>query len=687
MQSILPILHEPTLQKDLEAVYAGSNDPYQNFVVRMVIAISLQKVDAQYAGLADSYYLAALQYLESNIRQMNLKTLQCCCLIGEYSLITPTRTAAYYIVGLAVRLLQSLGFTDERTISRMPDGGTADPLELDMRRRLFWNTWAMDLGLAHILGRPSALATSQEHIDVRFYNTADDRHITPEGIVPGRTLKKCLAIHFHKFRLLQLEIRRKLYLKKRDEPKDDRHPWFLQMEKRLSNWRDQSPEDDMGIGLDKIWYVQALSIPTTYVYPRAHENVVMMRPAISQFWMFSFMLMVWLPRFLGQYNTVIVMLYRPSPQIPRPSVEAVKKCFEACEFNVYMHRKQVEVKNVDLTWPFCSTVFQAINTILWSLSYVEIRRTHSRDKVEELLSISLDAMSLASQRWPGVASAHALYVRLMESCLKMYELDGDVPIMASSPEDGTSPESTHSQHRSRTDSPATISTTSIVTTPEDSSAAQRAYTLDSRLGLDSGISFDFPPPLHGLSSSVELDFGRLPTLAPLPSNPTLTAATGLPPAVPSSAPMASFSSPEAYESRTPRPSIPISPTAVSNSQPFRPVLEPDAESFLKPNPLPAFSSISSWDKPLRGGVDSFTSQNHMDHENPLPNARNYDVESEPYIDPCLDAHNPFSFVMDQYHGIGQAELSEQARSFSITGFQKAEKMIEESRNMFSCPPT
>ena len=250
------MLHEPTFQRDLEAVYTGSSDPYQQFVVRMVIAISLQKVDTQYAGLADSYYLAALQYLEPVIRQMNLKTLQCCCLIGEYSLVTPTRTAVYYIIGLAVRLLQSLGFDKERTINRAPDGGPADFLEVDMRRRLFWSTWVMDLGLAHALGRPSPLATRRDHVDVQWFSSADDQYITPRGILPGQdtqTMRKWVVIHFFKMRLLQLEIRRKLYLKKRDEPKDDRHPWFQQMQKSLIKWRDASPEEKMGIGLDKVW--------------------------------------------------------------------------------------------------------------------------------------------------------------------------------------------------------------------------------------------------------------------------------------------------------------------------------------------------------------------------------------------------------------------------------------------------
>ena len=79
------------LEKDIETVYATPQlaTAYQHFVCRMVIAISLQKMDTQYAGLADSYYLAALKYFEPVVRRMDLNTLQCFALMAEYSLRIP----------------------------------------------------------------------------------------------------------------------------------------------------------------------------------------------------------------------------------------------------------------------------------------------------------------------------------------------------------------------------------------------------------------------------------------------------------------------------------------------------------------------------------------------------------------------------------------------------------------------
>jgi hypothetical protein len=241
-QYLTPTLHEPTFAKDMQEVYDGSIDPYKNFVVRMMLAISMQKLDPQYAGLADSYYLAAMDFMEDVIRPKDLKTLQCLVLVAQYSLLTPTRTAIYYIVGLATRLCQQLGLTEEKTI--VSGVAQLDPLQLDMRRRLSWIVLSMEFGLAHSMGRPNAFATGQDHIDVGFFEPIDDEYITPEGILPGPVSeKKTLTIHFLRMRLLQSEIRRVLYLKKRPEPRSEEHPWYAQMEQKLKDWVENCPQN------------------------------------------------------------------------------------------------------------------------------------------------------------------------------------------------------------------------------------------------------------------------------------------------------------------------------------------------------------------------------------------------------------------------------------------------------------
>ncbi|PNS19947.1 hypothetical protein CAC42_7914 [Sphaceloma murrayae] len=419
VQPMYPALHEPTLAADIEAAQNGTADPFQDFVTRMVIAISLQKMDTQYAGLADSYYLAALKHMEAVVRRKDLQTLQAFALVAEYSLLTPTRTAIYYIVGIAVRLVQDLGIHEEASITRGENGQMADPLTIDMRRRLFWCIFTMEAGLAHALGRPASLAIGREHFDVRWFYLCDDVYINSHDTESHKTapviLKKWIARHFFEMRLLQLEIRRKLYLKKRQTPKDDQDPWFVEILQKMDAWRDAAPENDQGIGLNKAW-------------------------------------------FIGRYNTMIAFLYRPSPQIPRPSVTGAMRCFEAGQYNIYMTKQQIIQKNVDLTWIFTQAIFMAINTVLWSLSYEQVRKRYPRSDVEQILATGMDNILVAVDRWPGVASAHALYSHIIEAILKIYDKDGDIPLSTGTPSDAPSPlaASTESVSRSRTTSPPTM---------------------------------------------------------------------------------------------------------------------------------------------------------------------------------------------------------------------------------------
>jgi hypothetical protein len=223
----------------VEDVFAGDTDPYKHFIVNMVIAISLQKL-GKYAGLPDSYYLNAMRRFEDVVRPQDIGTLQCLLLMGQYSINTPTRTAMYYVSGLSARICQQMGLTDERTIGV----GVTDSLTLDMRRRLVWTIVRVELGLAWLMGRPSAFSNSDSLTNLKFFETVADENITPEGIMPGPpTSGKLIGIHFSKMRLLQGEIHRALYDKKRPEPTHESHPWFAEMDQKLQDWRDDCPKD------------------------------------------------------------------------------------------------------------------------------------------------------------------------------------------------------------------------------------------------------------------------------------------------------------------------------------------------------------------------------------------------------------------------------------------------------------
>ena len=640
VQPMYPALHEPTLEADIEAVYNEDmqSSAYQNFVARMVISISLQKMDTQYAGLADSFYLAALKYLEPCVRPMDLRTLQCFALMAEYSLLTPTRTAIYYVVGIAVRLAQALGLHEEKTITRGAHGERADPLEIDMRRRLYWCIIVMDFGLAHALGRPSILATDQEHFDVEWFETCEDKYITRNGIDPAATptLKKWVTIHFFKMRLLQLEIRRKLYRSKQPEPRDDSDPWFQQMDAKLIVWRDSSPNKEEGTGFDKRW-------------------------------------------FIVRYNTMIAFLYRPSPQVPRPTAQAALKCFEACEFNIVVQREQIAKKAVDLTWIFTQAIFMAMNTMLWSLSYVEVRRKHSRASVENHMTIAMEAIQVASERWPGVASAVQLYQNLIDAILKVYEKDGDIPISAATPSDAASPAvQDPNNNNSTVTSPATVASSSVATPPErNTNGAPFGY-----INQQSRRSIEQPPP-------VPYQSGATP---PAPQRPAQTQ------------PGADqyFSNNDTYNNYNPNPNY------NHNNNGMPPPPNPTYDLPNQWNHLPNFVNDYNW--PQNAYPTGPDQQQHQQQQNFYPPQQNQHQQPFPtYVGPPTTATTTFlepgcpyptqgAFesqpVADQYmqqfweldgnawnNGLTETQQQELMRSLETDGMEDIQGMITSTTAM------
>jgi hypothetical protein len=129
---------------------------------------------------------------------------------------------------------------------------------------------------------------------------------------------------------------------------------------------------------------------------------------------------------------MVVFLYRPSPQVPKPSIEGVIACYDACAYNIAMQMRQVNSRAVDITWIFLQTLFMAINTILWTVTYPQIRALHSKEELERHIAIALEIIDKCSERWPGTASASALYAKLSKAILKSYRTNSEISLLQSS---------------------------------------------------------------------------------------------------------------------------------------------------------------------------------------------------------------------------------------------------------------
>lgn len=197
---------------------------------------------------------------------------------------------------------------------------------------------------------------------------------------------------------------------------------------------------------------------------------------------------------------MVVFLYRPSPQVPKPSARSALLCYDASTYNVKFQSKQMQSGQTDITWIFVLSLFMAVNTILWTISYPEVRALHRKEEVEEHMDIALETIEKCGERWPGTAAAFSLYSKLSRACMMSYRNDGSHPpssLSANSPSsltDANSPSA--SEHSSAT-------TSSLVPSAFHSSPPQFGYVFDQ---IPEQITFDFtdsrPPQPSFRSNSI-----------------------------------------------------------------------------------------------------------------------------------------------------------------------------------------
>jgi hypothetical protein len=354
-----------------------------------------------------------------------------------------------------------------------------------------------------------------------------------------------------------------------------------------------------------------------------------------------------------------VFLFRPSPQVPRPSVRAAIECYDASEFNIHMQRKQIETGSVDLTWIFTQSIFMAINTILWSLSYSEIRRLHPREEVEGHLSTGLEAIQLASERWPGVLSALELYRNLIDACMKIYDKDGDVPIAPRSPSDSVSVTGStiaEGAARSRTTSPATVSNSSIATPPDRNQTGFGYFTpQNARTSHPLQSS-----PMQSVASTYHMSpAATMNSYATTKSPPTPTAQPFVDPVtkIPGSA---NTTSPQSFNPNShfnPMPST--FPDLVNWSPTFS---VPHSESFSLPPVSQTLQSPGSFTSPNQFG---FTATNSF---------------------PIADYLYEQSWGVDKPgSGLTQQQHSELMHDLETSGSGQIETMIQQSNAIFGAP--
>lgn len=238
---------------------------FLNIVFGIATAALHQKNPSQ---RSEAFHSAAMKHVDSVFASSNrLEALQGILLLALYSVMRPAIPGVWYVLGSATRLCVDLGLHTEAGIKswyRNNSSGVTlpshlnipeyDAATLDMRRRLFWCTYALDRQVCVYLGRPFGIP--EHSVKVPFPSELDDALIVDSSFgVPNLDIVdyslekstspsyKTIALAFFKIRKLQAEIQSILYecasLPRQYSSLDE---WREIQAERLEQWHHECPK-------------------------------------------------------------------------------------------------------------------------------------------------------------------------------------------------------------------------------------------------------------------------------------------------------------------------------------------------------------------------------------------------------------------------------------------------------------
>lgn len=327
--SAYPVMHEKQFYDMLELCHDAPASASKLVLtqVKIVIAIALASISRPHLSTSElghsshAFWKSATRILPRSVSEApGLVQLQISLLLLQYTLLVPKAGNLWQLAGSAMRCATELGYYAEPT-----PGKNVDHLTLDLRRRLFWTCYCVDRTLSTIMGRPSSIP--DDWISTEMPSLVEDSLISSEGVQEGPTchLKIALIHHVHLCRL-QLEIHSRLYAPCHSSRVDQESlsRWTWHMYDQLRAWR------------------------LSHMYPT---------PLITKEWT-DF-----------QFHIAVVLLLRPSPNRPTPTIEELHVAFhsagQAMSLVKIMHREASAV----FAWLTVQSLFMC------GLTYIKYLRT------------------------------------------------------------------------------------------------------------------------------------------------------------------------------------------------------------------------------------------------------------------------------------------------------------------------
>lgn len=285
---LLRVVHAPSFWKSFQRIYTTPPDRFTNedhkFTILFYSALALGTVyGPQESSTYDSVVDKGFQYFRTARQMMDmvdirdLTSIQAVTFMIMFLQTSSRLTQCYSYIGVALRAAIRMGLHRSFPEKRF------NPLEAELRKRVFWSLRKLDIYTGAILGLPSNLG--EDEIDQDYPAEIDDEYLSEDGLktVPSGTISMMTAFNHHtRLVIILTKIVKTIYpicLPNGSQNKSYTVPFskIKEIEQDLESWKDSLPQafdpSNVASGIPNMLRAQS-SLRVTYAF----NQVLLYRP-------------------------------------------------------------------------------------------------------------------------------------------------------------------------------------------------------------------------------------------------------------------------------------------------------------------------------------------------------------------------------------------------------------------------
>ncbi|KAF1917303.1 fungal-specific transcription factor domain-containing protein [Ampelomyces quisqualis] len=387
-----PIYHRNDVTTAFNSIYhrratkPGEDSVRNRYIICIIMAISLSTAARSKVRKANelAFQLVrhAMQWIP-DVATNDIPGLQATLLLTQYIFLNPRMADLWLLTGLISQAVIDLGLHQE-----LPNDARVSAYQRDMRRRLFWCAWEMEVGVCCIFLRPTSLPI--RNIEVAFPLELDDTAITRSGVDRGGRVSKFTQRIICRFRLIEAEIVSVLW-----------HGDPIPKDMTIHQWEQQC--------------IEAMSLWRQEIYASAHANK---DPSLVQRW-----------KEMTLYSDIafpyiLVTLYRPSRYNPAPTTGQTMVALDNAVkvADGYFQQSEAEAGRIKYVFHPCHHVFNCALIFLQGVQRCkqEVSDAYSWQQVEEWMNVFAKCFSSIAERWAAAQRCLDEYDRLLAPVKKEY---------------------------------------------------------------------------------------------------------------------------------------------------------------------------------------------------------------------------------------------------------------------------